>query len=361
MTAIRISAAAAVCSTLWACATASAQSLEWSNDDASRVSEAVSTGKYGQITSVWIEQDGEVIYEEYFHGADADAFHNMRSAGKTITGMLVGTAIDDGHIKSVDVKLAPLFADLRPFANGDPRKEQISLEDLLTMSGPLECDDWNSYSRGNEERMYLVEDWSSFYWNLPIKNRPSWEIPESDGGFGRLFAYCTAGVQLVGETIERAVDTTVPEYAANRLFRPIGIENPKWNFASTGQAHLGGGLELTTADWAKSGRLYVNRGRVGGSQVVSESWIDASLSDYVRIDDKSNYGYLWWRPEYLVEGNRFRANMMSGSGGNRVYVLPEFGIVVVLTKNDFGDREAHPKSDRFFVEEVVQRLHLKDR
>lgn len=357
MTAIRISARAAICYMLWTFTSASAQGIEWSNEDAERLSEAVSTGRYGQITSVWIEQDGEVVYEGYFHGADADTFHNMRSVGKTITGLLVGTAIDDKHFESVDVKVAPFFADLRPFENSDPRKDDISLKDLLTMSGPLECDDWNSFSRGNEERMYLVEDWSAFYWNLPVKNRPSWEIPESDGGFGRLFTYCTAGVQLVGEAIERAVDATVPAYAASRLFRPIGIENPKWNYASTGQAHLGGGLELTTADWAKAGRLYVNRGRAGGLQVVSESWIDASLSDYARIDDKTNYGYLWWRPSYDVNGERFTANMMNGSGGNRVYVLPEFGVVVVLTKNDFRDREAHPKSDSFFSNEIVKRLN----
>ena len=341
---------------LCTCTSANAQSLEWSKDDAQRLSDAVSSGKYGRLTSVWIEQDGEVLYEEYFHETDSETFHNMRSAGKTITGMLVGTAIDDGLIEGVHSKAASFFDDLRPFENGDQRKEDITLEDLLTMSGPLECDDWNSFSRGNEERMYLVEDWSSFFWNLPIKNRPSWEIPQDDGGFDRLFSYCTAGIQLIGEIVERAVDATVPDYAASRLFEPIGIKDPKWNTALTGQAHLGGGLELATADWARAGRLYVNRGRMGGAQIVSESWIDASFADYVKIDDKTNYGYLWWRPQYEVFGEHYAGNMMSGSGGNRVYVLAEFGIVVVLTKSDFQDREAHAKSDDFFITEIVGRL-----
>jgi len=357
MTVIRISVAAAICYILWAGTSASAERFEWTNEDAVQLANAVSSGMYGKITSVWIEQDGEVIYEGYFQGTDADTYHNTRSAGKTITGMLVGTAIDDRLIDSVDVKAASFFADLRPFENGDPRKDDISLEDLLTMSGPLECDDWNSFSRGNEERMYLVEDWSSFYWNLPIKNRPSWEIPESDGGFARLFKYCTAAVQLIGEIVERAVGTSIPDYAADRLLGPIGIQNPKWNFASSGKAHLGGGLELTTADWAKAGRLYVNRGRIGGRQVVSESWIDASLKDHAQIDENTNYGYLWWRPKYAVAGEYFKANMMSGSGGNRMYVLPEFGVVVVLTKNDFRDRDAHSKSDSFFADEIVERLN----
>jgi len=314
------------------------------------------SGQYGRITSLWIEQNGVVIYEDYFNEAGQDTLHNMRSAGKTVTGLLVGIAIDNGLIDGVDTKAASFFDDLRPFENGDRRKEDITLEDLLTMSGPLECDDWNSFSRGNEERMYLVEDWSAFFFNLPIKNHPSWEIPDDDGGFGRTFTYCTAGAQLLGEIVERAADVTAAEYASRQLFGPIGITSPKWNYASSGKAHLGGGLELTTADWMRVARLYVDRGRVGTEQIISEAWLDASMADHVRIDDVTNYGYLWWRPRYEVGGVTYVANAMSGSGGNRVYVLPDFQMTVVLTKSDFRDGDAHEKSDRLFADEIAARL-----
>ena len=344
---------------LCAAAPAGAQTIAWTSDATSRLSDEVASDEYGHVTSLWIEQRGEVLYQAYFHGAGPDSLHNMRSVGKTVTGMLVGLAIDDGLIESVDVRAASFFDDLRPFENDDPRKDRISIEDLLTMSGSLECDDWNSFSRGNEERMYLVEDWSSFFWDLPIKNRPSWEIPEDDGAFGRLFAYCTAGVQLAGEIVERASGESAAAYAAARLFGPLGIDNPKWNFASSGKAHLGGGLELTTADWATVARLYLNRGRHDGTQVVPASWVDASFTDRVRIEEGTNYGYLWWRPRYELDGREYVANMMSGSGGNRVYVLPEFGIVAVVTKADFRDRDAHAKSDRLFAEVIVAALRQR--
>jgi len=333
-----------------------AQNIDWSEGDAQRLSDIVLSGQYGHITSLWIEQNGEVIYENYFHAAEQDTRHNMRSAGKSITGMLVGIAIADGLIAGVDTQAASFFDDLRPFANNDHRKEEITLKDLLTMTGPLECDDWNSFSRGNEERMYLIEDWSAFFWDLPIKNRPSWEIPENDDGFGRLFSYCTAGAQLLGEIVERVTGESAPEYAANRLFDPIGIKNPKWNFASSGQSHLGGGLELTTADWARTGRLYLNRGRMGDRQIVPDAWVDASFTDQVRIDEETNYGYLWWRPKYEVSGVEYAGNAMSGSGGNRVYVLPDFAVIVVVTKSDFRDRDANAKSDQFFANEIGARL-----
>jgi CubicO group peptidase (beta-lactamase class C family) len=354
-----LAAIVAILCTVSIALSANAQSLEWSADDSAQLSGAVSSGRYGSVTSVWVEQGGNLLHAEYFRGAGADTRHNLRSVGKTVTGMLVGIAIADGHIDGVHEKAAAYFDDLPPFQNGDPRKDDISLQDLLTMSGPLECDDWNSFSRGNEERMYLVEDWSSFFWNLPVKNRPSWEIPETDGGFGRLFSYCTAGIQLVGEIVERAVGSPAPEYAERRLFGPTGIGSRKWNYASSGKAHLGGGLELATTDWASLARLYVNGGRADGRQVIPEAWVDASLEDYVRIDDETNYGYLWWRPRYEVDGREFRANMMSGSGGNRVYALPEFGVVVVLTKNDFRDRDAHQSADLFFLEQVVHRLRSR--
>ena len=335
----------------------SAREPAWTADDAATLSTLVANAHYGRVTSLWIERHGEVLYEQYFNGGDAMTHHNMRSAGKTVTGMLVGMAIADGYIDDVNVNAADYFEELKPFANDDPRKQDIRLKDLLTMSGPLECDDWNNFSRGNEERMYLVEDWSKFFWDLPIKNRPSWEIPEDDGGFGRLFSYCTAGVQLAGEIVERVTGRTAPEYAAQRLFAPIGIDDPRWNFAATGKAHLGGGLELMTADWARLARLYVNAGKYVDTKVVPESWIAASLTDYVRVDENTNYGLLWWRPRYRVDIESFSANMMNGSGGNRVYALPEFGVVIVISKNDFRDREAHPKSDRLFAE-FLTRLGL---
>ena len=334
----------------------SAQTFNWTDADKQSVETAIANGDYGSITSLWIERNGDLVYEAYFNGADADTFHNMRSVGKTFTGMLVGAAIEDGFIDGVDEKAAKYFRDLKPFANPDKRKNDLTLKDLLTMSGPLECNDWNSFSRGNEERMYLVENWSKFFWDLPIRNRPSWEIPEDDGGFGRAYSYCTAGAQLLGEIVERTTGKSAPDYAGERLFKQIGIVTPKWNYAATGKAHLGGGLELTTADWAKIGRLAVNKGRANGAQLLPESWIDESLTDYVQIEPGVNYGYLWWRPQYTIGENKYSANMMTGTGANRVYVLPEFGIVVVITKNDYRNRQAHSQINTFFTKEIVRRL-----
>jgi len=132
---------------------------------------AVRAGTYKQITSILVSRHGELIFEQYFDDGGAAALRNTRSATKTVTGMLVGAAVDRKLLR-VDAPVLPFFADRLPLLNPDPRKSRITVEDFLTMSSLLECDDENSFSRGNEERMYLVEDWVKFTLDLPIKGLP---------------------------------------------------------------------------------------------------------------------------------------------------------------------------------------------
>jgi CubicO group peptidase (beta-lactamase class C family) len=122
---------------------------------------AIRAGDFKKITSVVVARHGKLAYELYPEGSSQEDFMDTRSATKTITGMLVGIAIDRGLLR-LDSRVLPFFADKQPIQNPDPRKDAITVEDLLTMSSILECNDWTDFSRGNEERMYLVEDWVRF-------------------------------------------------------------------------------------------------------------------------------------------------------------------------------------------------------
>lgn len=335
---------------------AASEGFRWSEADSENLAALIENGKYGTVTSVLILHQGTAVFEHYANGADETTLHNTRSVTKTITGMAVGLAVRDGVLE-LDEPVARFFADIAPFDNPDTRKLDITAEDLLTMSGPLECDDWNQFSRGNEERMYIVEDWPSFYWDLPIRGYPSWAPKTRSSPYERAFFYCTAGVQMLGEIVERATEAPFTEYVERKLFAPLGIEAFRWPLNGAGKPHLGGGLELTTRGLALFAELQRNNGVHDGREILPGVWIRASVTPRTRIPDSEwEYGYLWWLHSYEIDGSTFLAAAMNGNGGNRVMVLPSLGVTVVITKTDFNTPGMHDQTDSFFENEIIVRL-----
>lgn len=313
---------------------------------------AIRGGGFTKITSVLVVRNGEAPSELYVEG-DAETIRNTRSATKTITGMLIGIAIDRGLLPGVDAPVLPYFPDKQPLRHPDPRKERITVEDLLTMSSLLECDDFNSFSRGHEERMYLLEDWIQFTLDLPIRGFPGWAEKPEDSPYGRSFSYCTAGVLTLGGVLERCTGIGVPEFAERYLFAPLGISRVEWQFAPLGTAMTGGGLGLTSRDLLKLGLLYLNRGMWDRARVVPAEWVQTSTSPKVRVDDETEYGYLWWLRELECGGQKFPAYLMQGNGGNKVAVFPTLDLVTVITSTNFNARGMHEQTDRLLSEHIL--------
>ncbi len=316
------------------------------------VTTAVEAGEFKQITSVVVAQHGKPIYEHYFDKEGAESLRNTRSVSKTITGMLVGLAIDRKLLRG-DTPVLPYFPELRPLADADARKDKITVEDFLTMSSLLECDDDNQNSRGNEERMYLVEDWSRFVVDLPIRGFPEWQPKPEQSPYGRAFSYCTAGVTLLGPLLEKVSGQRVPDFAAANLFTPLGIETVKWQFQPKGTAMTGGGLQLRSVDLMKLGQLYLDGGRWQGKQVIPAEWVKRSIAPHANAREGFDYGYLWWLQSFKVGGRTVPSYSMAGSGGNKVFVLPDLDAVVVITTTNFQVRDAHPLSEKLLTKLIV--------
>jgi len=318
-----------------------------------RMEQSIRKGDFKQITSVLIARDGRIAYERYFDDAGRDGLRNTRSATKTITGMLTGVAIERGKLAGVEARVADFFADKQPFANPDPRKAQITVEDFLTMSSLLECDDENPFSRGNEERMYFVEDWTRFTLDLPIRGFPAWTSDPKGSPYGRAWSYCTAGAATLGVLLEKALRGPLTTFAQDNLFTPLGITAVKWQYQPLGAAMAGGGLEMRSRDLFKLAELYLEHGRWNGRQIVSAAWVDRSIAPHANARDDVDYGYFWWLPTFQSSGRKYAAFAMFGTGGNKVVALPQQHLVVVITTTNFRVPKASALTDQLLTDFIL--------
>lgn len=314
----------------------------------SAMESAIRGGDFKKIGSVVIARHGKVVYEGYFDG-DASTLRDTRSATKSITDILVGIAIKEKKL-SLDSRVLSLLPErARKLQNSDPRKEKITVEDLLTMSSPLECDDWNDASRGNEERMYLVEDWAQFILDLPIRGRMHvGETPDLPK-YGRNFSYCTGGVFVLSEVLQKATGIRADRYAQEKLFTPLGIQGQQWVYSPLNIPQTGGGLRLNSRDLLKIGQLYLNGGQWQGQQIVDAAWVKASTEPHAQIDDQTDYGYLWWLRSFHSGSAAYPAFFMSGNGGNKVCVFPGLDLVAVITSTNYNTHGMHEQTDKLLT------------
>jgi CubicO group peptidase (beta-lactamase class C family) len=314
---------------------------------------AIRSGEFKKIGSVLIARHGKLVYEMYFEG-EAATLRDTRSATKTITNALIGIAIADKKLSGVNARVLALLPErARKMQNPDPRKDKITVEDFLTMSSPLECDDWNDASRGNEERMYLTEDWAQFLLDLPVRGRMHLGEEIEAPPHGRYFSYCTGGVFTLSEVLQKVTGMRTDRYAGEKLFGPLGITDAKWVYSPMNIPQTGGGLRLTSRDLLKFAELYRNGGKWQNVRILDEAWVRTSTQPKARIDDDTEYGYLWWLKSFKSGGKVHSAFMMNGNGGNKVVVFPELDLTVVLTSTNYNTHGMHEQTDRLLTDYIL--------
>lgn len=282
----------------------------------------VRAGEYTGITSILLARGNALVFEEYFGEQTRDDLHTTRSAGKAITSALVGIAIDQGCIESVDVPVLPYFPEYEgEIGSWDERKRDITIHHILSMTSGV---------RGNEDAMYPTDDWIKFYLDQPLAAAP-----------GEVFSYATSGVVTLGNVITRACGLRIPAFADRYLFGPLGITASRWPITnsrgSQGLAMTGGGLNLRPRDMAKFGQLYLNGGVWEGRRVISKEWIGKSTSRHATSDlYGEDFGYLWRMIDRTMEGRTVRSFEAWGNGGQFIMVFPSLDLVVVFTGENYG-------------------------
>ncbi len=310
----------------------------------------IQADSFPNTTSVLLVQHDTLIYEGYFGYGDRDLLNDTRSATKSLTALAVGAAITDGLL-SLDQPVFDIFRDLEPFKDDSSPKRAITVEDLLTMSSALNCNDNDMETPGNEEHMYPLHRWARWAVDIPAKTG----YERNERGRGPFF-YCTAGSFLLGQILERVTGERVNRYFEKKLFSPLGIDTWQWSRSPTGEFMTGGGLRLQARDLAKLGMLVLHEGKWGGQQVLPASWIQAATSSHVRANENQTYGYQFWRRAWKTSCGAIDAPYMSGNGGNAIVILPELDAVVAVTRQHYGQRGMHQQTIRIIENYVLQTI-----
>jgi CubicO group peptidase (beta-lactamase class C family) len=163
--------------------------------------------EFPATTSVLVFREHKLAFERYFGSGGPEVLNDTRSATKTITALVVGQAIADGALRSIEEPAFERLRDLAPFHHDGALKRAITIGDLLTMSSALDCDDFVASNIGNEENMYPLRDWARWAVDLPVKPR----YARSSSGRGP-FSYCTGGTLLLGQIVQRAVGQPLDRY-----------------------------------------------------------------------------------------------------------------------------------------------------
>ncbi len=275
----------------------------------------------GTNTTAFIALHGDqLLYEAYFNGSSREAIQGSFSATKSFTSALVGLAIDEGYIQSLD---DPITLYLPELLDRDPRFAHITVRHLLTMSSGLRWDrsDSNPFS----------DDFLTYYSPNLRETALESEIVEAPG---RRFNYNDYNPLLIGMILERATGMSVSAYMESRLWQPMGAEGDgSWSLDSedSGFEKMFVGVNGRAIDLAKLGWLFLNGGRNGQMQVISESWVAESTRQDTSTDPAAEYQYYWWVDEetggYYAEGDKCQF----------IYVLPSADLVLARFGTDCGD------------------------
>lgn len=296
------------------------------------------------IQSVAIARHGVLVLDQYFYGFTAGYPHDVRSAGKSVTTLIAGRAMQDTHAFSPSSRVLDLLKQYLPVRNDDARKRRMTVANLMTMAPGLACDDNDDASPGNEGTMQSQPagtDWYRYTLDLPMASEP-----------GTRAMYCTAGINLLGAIVRTQTHTPLQRYFDERFARPMQFGRYyMWLMPPPANAaYMGGGDRIRPRDFLKFGQLLLDRGRWHGKQIVDASWIAQSVQPRTApIGEGDRYGYGWHIVDVRVDGRTYRVINAGGNGGQLLIVVPALDVAGMVTAGNYNQFPVWRK----FLPEVV--------
>ncbi len=282
---------------------------------------------YKTVAYLVVKND-TLLHEEYWDNYGTTSLSNSFSMAKSIVGLLVGCAIEDGAIKSVDQKAA----DFLPHLNNE-WGAKLTIKDLLTMSSASSWDESYSSATSITTKAYYGKDLNKLMETIKIEQEP-----------GVTFEYESGNTQLLAMIITKATGKTISQYTAEKLWQPLGAQNDAlW---SLGRAD---GIEKAyccfnsnARDFARLGLLILHHGMVNGQQIIPADYINETITPATYLKDKNGvavdyYGYHWW----LLNYRGMKMPVARGILGQYIIVIPEHNAIVVRLGHERSQRQTN--------------------
>ncbi len=296
----------------------------------------IKNDRHKDLQSVSVFKNNKIVYDKHLNGSTYSTITDIRSATKSFISALIGIAIDKGSIKSIDEKILPYFSDYYPIKNLDHNKRNIRIRDLLTMTSGFDSEDEVRTSKGNEDNLdALSGDWVRFSIDVPMLNKP-----------GEKWAYSSMNTFLLGYILEKATGEKLAVFAEKNLFIPLGINNIQWRRTPKGRIVAQGNFKISSRDMGKFGQLFLDNGVYNGKQIVSKEWVSKSTKGIfpVHWNNYDSYGFKWYNHTLNMNGKLVPYVLASGNGGNKIYIISKYNLVVTIISTAYGKGRGHTRS-----------------
>ncbi len=271
-------------------------------------------------------RNGYLLYEGYAPGISANHLWRVYSITKSVSAAAFGLALTDGYVTSIQDSVLSYFPD-RTIQNPDPRKSNMTIWHLLTMSSGFERSDFG---------MGASSDWVQYLLDSPMSHEPG-EFWNYNGGCSHLLS------AIITETMHVSMETLV----YNRLFTPLGISIYEWGEDPQGVTTGMAGLSLTLRDLAKLGYLYLNNGSWNTLQLLPTEWIEECTNPHFVFPYGEGYGYQWWI-DLPINGYSMR-----GAGGMRLFALPDQDLILVFGAAPYGSEDYYAYLDEYIFPAII--------
>lgn len=314
--------------------------------------EKIINSSYNNTAGIIVLKNGKTLYENYFNGYTAANNLHVASVTKSIFSALIGIAIENGYIKSIDQKVLDFFPDYT-VSKGEKAIQSVTIKNMLTMTAPYK------YKSEPYEKFFTSDNWI----------KAALDLLGGKGQAGQFTYSAIVGTHILSGILVKATGQSVLDFATENLFSPLEIHvghnvvlhNKEehiaffqdknvsgWVADPQGLNTAGFGLTLTPMDMAKIGQLYLNRGVWNGKQIVPAWWIDESTKEHSRWGELS-YGYLWW---IIDEKEHIYAAM--GDGGNVIYVNTKKKMVVSIASLFIPNAKDRLKLIKEYIEPMFE-------